>query len=90
MALTGELRGSRKVVYPMEEKNVQSGTELNEEQMEQTAGGTTGLEAIEALDLTGLFDEPIRATREAMAMMSESVRACIEMEQRKMGWSNEQ
>ena len=57
---------------------------LPDEGMAEASGGGTVPDQFAGLDIPTLFEKPILATREAMAMMSESVRAYIEMEQRIM------
>lgn len=77
-----------KEVKPME-KDLKKAA-LPDEGIAAVNGGMSGLEAIEALDLTGLFDKPLRAAREAMALTSESARTFFEREMRKIGRNDEQ
>lgn len=58
--------------------------------MAEASGGGTVPDQFAGLDIPALFDKPILAAREAMAVTSESARVFFERELRKRGMNDNQ
>ena len=77
----------------MEEKRMEKDLKksaLPDEGMEGVNGGGTVPDQFAGLDIPALFEKPILAAREAMAVTSESARVFFERELRKRGSNGEQ